>query len=47
MLIGFGHLVGAWKAMCPETMVPELSSQLKIQMAQSGLISMKLTGAQI
>jgi len=39
MAFGLGHLLGAWKCYCPETMMPFLPVDLKQQMAGMGMIS--------
>jgi len=41
MTIGLGHLLGAWKALSPETMMPFLSPDLKQQMAGGGMVSLQ------
>ncbi len=39
MAFGLGHLLGIWKVLSPETMMPFLPPDLKQQMAGSGMIS--------
>lgn len=39
MAFGLGHLLGAWKCLCPETMMPFLDSELKQAMAGRGMIA--------
>lgn len=39
MAFGLGHLLGVWKVLCPETMMPFLPDDLKKQMAGNGMIS--------
>ena len=41
MTIGLGHLLGAWKALSPETMMPFLPPDLKQQMAGGGMVSLQ------
>jgi hypothetical protein len=41
MTIGLGHLLGAWKCLCPETMMPFLPNDLKMEMAGRGMVSLK------
>ncbi|MEW6613913.1 MAG: hypothetical protein AB1401_00355 [Thermodesulfobacteriota bacterium] len=41
MTIGLGHLLGAWKALSPDTMMPFLPSDLKQQMAGRGMVSLQ------
>jgi len=43
MTIGLGHLLGAWKALSPDTMMPFLHPYLKQQMAGSGMVSLLAT----
>lgn len=38
MTIGLGHLLGAWKALSPDTIMPFLSKDLKQQMAGQGMV---------
>ncbi len=40
MTIGLGHLLGAWKAMSPDTLMPFLPPDLKQQMAGQGMVSL-------
>ncbi len=44
MIIGLGHLLGAWKALSPDTMMPFLEESLKQQMAGKGMVSLKRGG---
>lgn len=39
MAFGLGHLLGVWKCLCPETMMPFLDNELKIVMAGRGMIA--------
>lgn len=39
MAFGLGHLLGAWKCLCPETMMPSLPNDLKQAMAGRGMIA--------
>lgn len=41
MTIGLGHLLGAWKAISPDTVMPSLPEDLKQQMAGQGMISLR------
>lgn len=41
MTIGLGHLVGLWEALSPDTLMPDLPSDLKMQMAGSGMVTLK------
>jgi len=41
MAMGLGHLLGVWKVLAPETMVPSLPGELKQQMAGHGMISIQ------
>lgn len=37
--MGLGHLLGEWKVLSPETLVPDLPKELKQQMAGMGMVS--------
>ena len=39
--IGLGALLGVWECMCPETMMPHLSPEIKKTMAGRGLVCLK------
>lgn len=39
MAFGLGHLLGVWKCLCPETMMPFLAEPLKQAMAGKGMIA--------
>lgn len=41
MAYGLGHLLGVWKCLCPETVMPFLPKELKSQMAGRGMISIQ------
>ena len=41
MAFGLGHLLGAWKCYCPETMMPFMDDDSKKLMAGNGMISIK------
>lgn len=41
MTIGLGHLLGAWRALTPDTLMPFLPQDLKMKMAGSGMISLQ------
>lgn len=41
MVIGLGHLLGVWKAMTPDTMMPFLPDEMKMKMAGAGMVSLK------
>lgn len=41
MTIGLGHLLGVWKAMSPDTVMPFLPEGLKQQMAGRGMVSLQ------
>jgi hypothetical protein len=41
MTIGLGHLLGVWKALCPETVMPFLDAEMKKHMAGMGMISLQ------
>ena len=41
MTIGLGHLLGAWKALTPDTIMPFLPEDLKQQMAGQGMVSLQ------
>jgi len=41
MTIGFGHLLGAWKALSPDTMMSFLPEDLKQEMAGRGMVSLQ------
>lgn len=43
MLIGLGHVLGVWKALCPETLMPFLDAETKNMMASRGMISLQAT----
>lgn len=40
--MALGHLLGLWEVLSPDTMMPFLEPDVKMKMAQSGLISIKL-----
>ena len=42
MTIGLGHLLGAWRALSPDTLIPSLPSDLKKQMAGAGMVSLQV-----
>jgi hypothetical protein len=42
MAIGLGHLLGAWKALTPNTLLPSLPEDLKMQMAGQGFIALQV-----
>jgi len=39
--IGLGHLLGVWKALTPDTLMPFLDPALKQQMAGMGMLALK------
>ncbi len=41
MAFGLGHILGVWKCLCPETMMPFAPNDLKMKMAGMGMISIK------
>ena len=41
MTIGLGHLLGIWTCLCPETMMPFLPADLKVKMAERGLVCLQ------
>lgn len=41
MTIGLGHLLGAWKALTPDTLMPFLPEHLKQKMAGQGMVSLQ------
>ena len=41
LTIGLGHLLGVWKALSPDTTLPQLPEDLKQQMAGMGMISLQ------
>jgi len=41
MTIGLGHLLGVWKALSPDTLMPSLPEDLKLQMAGAGMVSLQ------
>lgn len=41
MTIGFGHLLGAWKALSPDTIMPFEEDDLKQRMAGMGMVSLR------
>lgn len=41
LTIGFGHLLGVWQALTPETVLPFLPDDLKQKMAERGMISLQ------
>lgn len=41
MTIGLGHLLGAWKALSPDTMMPFLDKQAKAAMAGMGMVCLQ------
>ena len=44
MAIGLGHLLGVWDALCPNTIMPFLSKELKMEMAGMGLVALRAKG---
>jgi len=44
MAMGMGDLLGVWKCMCPETMMPMLDADTKMLMARSGMITISSGG---
>lgn len=42
MLIGLGAVLGLWKALTPDTMMPFLPKELKNQMAGQGYVALKV-----
>jgi hypothetical protein len=43
MTIGLGHLLGAWKALSPDTVMPSIPLDMKRQMAGCGMVSLRST----
>jgi len=43
MLIGLGHVLGIWKALTPDTIMPFLPDDVKQQMAGNGMVALKYT----
>lgn len=41
MLIGLGHLLGAWQALVPETVMPFLDDGMKTMLAERGMLVLK------
>jgi len=41
MTIGLGHLLGVWKALSPDTIMPEMPDDLKTQMAGMGMVALQ------
>ncbi len=41
MLIGLGDVLGAWKALSPDTLMPFIEDDMKKQMAGMGMVSLK------
>ena len=44
MTIGLGHLLKAWTAMSPDTMMPILPDNMKVKMAGMGMVTLKYHG---
>jgi len=42
MLIGLGHLVGIWKALTPDTIMPFMPKGIKDQMAGQGMVKLQV-----
>lgn len=42
MTIGLGHLLGVWKALSPEIIMPFLDDDLKMKMAGMGMVSLQV-----
>lgn len=42
MLIGLGHLLGIWKALTPDTMMPFMNKEIKNRMAGAGMVKLKV-----
>ena len=45
MTIGLGGLVKAWSVLSPETMMPFLPAEMKMEMAGRGLVCLQVSGA--
>ena len=41
LVIGLGHLLGLWQALSPDIVTPDLSQEIKYQMAGMGLVTLK------
>jgi hypothetical protein len=41
MTIGIGHVLGAWNALSPDTMIPSMPTDIKMSMAQNGMVSLQ------
>jgi len=41
MTIGLGHILGAWKALSPDTLIPSLPIDVKKQMAGAGMVNLQ------
>jgi len=41
MLIGMGHLLGLWHALSPDTMLPFLPQDTKMEMAENGMVCLQ------
>jgi hypothetical protein len=44
MLIGLGGVLGIWNVLSPDTMMPDLTDDLKKAMAGKGLVCLQATG---
>ena len=40
MTIGLGHLLGVWKALSPDTVLPFLNKEKKLELAGAGMVSL-------
>jgi len=45
MTIGLGHVLKVWEAFCPETMMPFMPAEVKMQMAGRGMVTLKFSNA--
>ena len=43
VLMGMGHLLGLWDLLTPNSVMPDLPADLKMQMAGAGMISIRAT----
>lgn len=41
MIIGLGHLLGFWQALSPDTMMPTMPDDLKMNLAEQGFVALK------
>ena len=41
LTIGLGHLLGAWEALSPETVMPSMDAEIKMKLAGRGMVTLQ------